>query len=358
MNVSKSDQLILSSLNNQEKLHVESFDYQTVFLSSVKPDPTNARFFPCIFIDDGHAELFTNRKLSKKELVNIYEAEGHVLIGKSCLINCLKHGSSDWTKANHTIESIMELGNNISVSEIIQVPTIYPLENGQYQILTGHRRFFALVYSKGYGSNSQFKIYESKPLLTKVKQFQENASREDLPQYGKLLAFLSALTEIDMVNTARLKTGQKKLTIKETAANLGISMGAFDNYNVLTRYPCVVDAYESGLSASFVKAKKVVLTAEAEYKAKHNKTVLNVTDKREISEEIESRLLGKKSQKTGGKKLRFKPIASPATVKTLLTSNITELATGIDWQNVDWHDHKAVTNVMATVIEFLESSEG
>lgn len=356
MHESKYDQLILSSLNNKEKLHAESFDYQSVFLSSVRPDPTNARFFPCIFIDDDHARQFTSRKISKKDLVNIYHAEEHVLIGKSCMINCLKHGSSDWNKANQTIESIMELGNNISVSEIIQVPTIYPLENGQYQILTGHRRFFALVYAKGYGASTQFKLYADKPLLTKVKQFQENASREDLPQYGKLLAFLSAITEIDTLNTARLKAGMKKLTIRDTAANLGISMGAFDNYNVLTRYPCVLDAYENGLSFSFVKSKKMVLTVEGEYKARHDKSVLNVTDKRNINEEIASRLQGRKSGQPAASKFKFKPITSPSTIKTLLTCNITELDTGVDWQDIDWQDPGQVSNMMTTVIDYLEKS--
>lgn len=355
MALSQEEQLILSSLNSQEKLHSQSFNYQSVFLSSVIPDPTNARFFPCVFIDDEHAKQFVNRKLSKKDLMNIYYGEDRVLIGKSCIINCLKYGSHEWKKANQTIESIIELGNNISVSELIQVPTIYPLEDGKYQVLTGHRRFFALVYANGLGSSSQFKIYDNKPLLTKVKQFQENASREDLPQYGKLQAFLSAMMEIDSFNNARLKIGMKKLTVKETASNLGISMGAFDNYNVLTRYPCVLEAFQSGLSLSFVKVKKVVLSVEAEYRSKHDKSVLNITDKKQINQEIKQLLSGKKTPTKAKKAFKFKAIQSANTLKTLLTSDVTTLDIGIDWDNIDWQDHDAVNNAMATVIEYLET---
>ena len=183
MNELQHEHLILSFLNNQENLLADSFSYQSIFLSSVMPDSTNARFMPAIFIEDNDAKLLVNRKITKKQLINKYQCEYHVLIGQSCIINCLEYGSADWKKANQTIESIMDLGNNISVSELIQAPTLYPVSDSKYQILTGHRRFFALVYANGYGSAAQFKLYSTKPLLSKVKQFKENASREDLPQY-------------------------------------------------------------------------------------------------------------------------------------------------------------------------------
>lgn len=353
----KYDQLLLSTLNNNEKLHAESFDYQAVFLSSLVPDNTNARFLPAILIEDEHAKQFINRKLSKQQLIKMYNAENHVIFGKSCVINCLKYESVDWKKANHTIESILELGDNIAVSELIQAPTIYPIEDGKFQILTGHRRFFALLYANGFSSVAQFKVYNTKPLLAKVKQFQENASREDLPQYGKLLAFLSAITEIDSLNSARIKVGMKKLTVKEIAMNLGISMGAYDNYNVLTRYNCVHNAYESGLSFPFIKTKKIILDIESAYKAEYKKTTLNLQDKKNIDEQIKLRLSNKKLIDPPQQSFRLKPIKSANTIKALLTSNIMHLDTGIDWSTLDWEDYSAVSKTMSKVIEFLENSQ-
>ena len=319
------------------------------------PDSTNARFMPAIFIEDNDAKLLVNRKVTKQQLVHKYQGEDHVLIGQSCMINCFKYGSHEWKKVNQSIESIMELGDNISVSELIQAPTLYPVNDGKYQILTGHRRFFALVYANGYGSAAQFKLYKTKPLLSKVKQFQENASREDLPQYGKLAAFENAMVELSTLNTARLKSGLKKLTVKETATTLGISMGAFDNYNVLTRYHCVILAYESGLSAPFIKVKKVVLAVEAEYKTQYEKSVLNITDKKNISNEIQSKLSDKIIAKTSTKNFKIKPIESSNTIKALLTTKIIDLDTGIDWDNIDWEDHVVVSNTLSSVIEFLEN---
>lgn len=351
----KLEQQLVSTLNHNERLHSETYDYQSIFLSSVQPDENNGRFLPAILIEDEHAKQFTARKLSKKQLIDIYQGKEHVLIGKSCIVNCFKYDSHDWKKANQTIESIIELGENILVSEVIQVPTIYPLNNGKYQILTGHRRFFALVYANGYDSAAQFKVYSNKPLLTKVKQFQENSSREDLPQYGKLQAFLNALGEIDTLNSARLKVGKKKYAVKEVAANLGISMGAFDNYNVLTRYPSVIKAYETGLSLPFVKVKKVVLNVESEYKVKHGKTIFNISDKRNISELIMDILKNEKKSVIVSKIEKTKNIKSLSTVKTTLSSNIKDLDTGIDWNSLDWEDQKSVTEALDSVILHLNS---
>ncbi len=356
MNELQHEHLLISFLNNQESLLEDSFSFQSIFLSSVIPDATNARFMPAIFIEDNDAKLLVNRKITKRQLVHKYQGEDHVLVGQSCMINCFKHGSAEWKRVNQTIESIMELGNNISISELIQAPTLYPVNDGKYQILTGHRRFFALVYANGYGSAAQFKLYKTKPLLSKVKQFQENASREDLPQYGKLMAFKNAMVEVVTLNTARLKLGLKKLTVKETAITLGISMGAFDNYNVLTRYNCVISAYESGLSAPFIKVKKVVLAVEAEYKAQYEKSVLNITDKENISDKIQAKLMDKKTVEATPNTYRVKPIKSSTTIKTLLTTNLMTLDTGIEWDKIDWDDHASVSNALSSVIEFIEST--
>ncbi|ESP92837.1 MULTISPECIES: hypothetical protein [Pseudoalteromonas] len=350
---SSRDDLILATLSNSQKLHSESFEYKSLFLNLITPDETNARFLPCVFIENEHARLFVERRLSKNQLVEIYEADGKVIIGKDCIINCLKYGTSDWRKANQSIESIIELGENISVSEIIQVPTVYPLEDNQYQILTGHRRFFALIYTYGLDHAAQFKVYDSKPLLYKVKQFQENASREDLPQYGKLQAFLSAMLEIEGIDQARLKIGEKKLTVREKAKNLGVSMGAFDNYNVLTRYPEVIQAYEDGLSASFVKVKKIILECEQEYKTLHDKKMLGVGDKREIGEQIAARLFGKKPASAKVKSYNVKKITQVDVLKKLLFVDVSTLDTNIDWGALDWDDHEQVNKALEGLLEKL-----
>jgi len=359
----KLEQHFLSKLNEIQKndfetMYDEPFIYQSVFLSLIVPDVTNPRFLPIISIEDHDAKLFISRKITKNQLVKMYDAENHILLGKGCIINCLKYGSTDWKEANKSIESIIELGTNIGVSELIQVATIYPISSSEFQILTGHRRYFALIYANGYGSAAQFKIYKSKPLLTKVKQFQENASREDLPQYGKLAAFKDAILEIELLNDAKLKLGFKKLTVKKIATSLGISMGTYDNYYVLSRYISVMEAYKSGMSLSFIRAKKIVLDIESEYKKKNSKLVLNFTDRDNINSLIKSSLFsGRKPNKIIDElKFKIEPISSSNTIKRLLTTNIMELDCGVDWDSIDWDDHRSVLDTMTTVIKYLENT--
>jgi len=352
---------VLNSKNSEDFLKAQLYKYKSIFLNRIFPDASNPRFFPAIIMSNQHAFQVISKQLTKQQLIKIYDAEDNVIIGKSCIVNCCKYGSNEWKKANVSINSIIELGDNVAVSEIIQVPTIYPTEDGNYQILTGHRRFFAMLYANGVDSAAHFKVYNSKPLLQKTKQFQENASREDLPQYGKLRAFQDAMLEIETLNTSRKRIGKKALTVKEIASTLGISMGAFDNYNVLTRYPFVIEAYENGNSESFVKMKKLILKIESEYKEKHQLTKLSIIDKKAIDNEIKKYLNNGESEassikmniKSSKNQYKFESIESPYVIEQLLKINVCELECGVDWSSVNWSEPEDVNKSLKQVLEFL-----
>lgn len=352
---------VLNSKNSEDFLKEQLYEYKSIFLNRIFPDVSNPRFFPAIIMSNQHAFQVVTKQLTKQQLINIYDAEDNVIIGKSCIVNCCKYGSNEWKKANVSIESIIELGDNVAVSEIIQVPTIYPTEDGNYQVLTGHRRFFAMLYANGIDSAAHFKVYNSKPILQKTKQFQENASREDLPQYGKLSAFQDAMLEIETLNTSRKRIGKKALTVKEIASTLGISMGTFDNYNVLTRYPFVIGAYENGNSESFVRMKRLVLKVESEYKKEHQLTKLSITDKKTIDNEIKKHLNDEVSStkvnsskiKSSKKQYKFESIESPYVIEKLLKTNVCELECGVDWNSVDWSNPEDVNKSLKQLVEFL-----
>lgn len=345
--------VVVNSKHADNFLKEQAYEYKSVFLNRIVPDRTNPRFLPAIIMSDQHAIQLATGKLTKRQLLNVYQGENHVLIGKSCVVNCFKYGSEEWKKANATIESIIELAANISVSEIIQVPTIYPLDDDTYQILTGHRRYFALVYANGINGAAHFKAYESKPALPKTKQFQENASREDLPQYGKLMAFQDAMFEIESLNNVRKRSGRKAHTVRETANILGISMGAYDNYNVLIRYPCVRTAYENGNSLPFVTMKKLVLQVERLYKQDNEVKVLNINDRKKIDGLINDQINGVRKPKRRATAYKIKTIESPKVLKMLLTTNVMETADCVDWQSLDWQDIDAVNEALQILIKYL-----
>jgi hypothetical protein len=350
-------QRLISGLQQDKSQSVpcdDAFSYKVLFLNRVVPDKTNFRYFPAIIIDDEHANLFIKRKLTKRQLVTIYNGEGHVLVGKSCFINCLKYDSVEWRKVNKNIDSIIELASNILLSDLIQAPTLFPLENEDYQVLTGHRRFFALLYSRGNHAPAHFKVYDQAPLLQKIKQFQENSSREDLPQYGKLCAFNAAKIEIDALSQANKQLVRHPISVRQTAAIMGISMGAYDNYNVLTRYASVLTAYENGLTFSFLKTKKLVLDTENAVKIEQDSPALNVIGRRKIDERLKRLLAGEDITGPASHTFRFKKIKSGNTVEKLFSSNIMSLDTGINWDEIDWQDSNKVNDIMNKVIDYLE----
>ncbi|KPV93643.1 hypothetical protein AN214_04320 [Pseudoalteromonas sp. P1-9] len=365
------ESLLLNALNEKASVNLakeEFYDYSSVFLSKILPDNTNPRFMPSVTISDTHAYQVTTRQLTKQQLVNIYDGKDKVLIGKSCIINCFKYGSLQWKKANHTIKSIIELAENVAVSEVIQVPTIYPVEDGYYKILTGHRRFFAMIYNDGIEGAAHFKVYNSKPLLLKTKQFQENASREELPQYGKLKAFQDAIEEVDILNNSKKRLGQKPLTVKEVASLFGISMGAYDNYNVLTRYPAVIRAFENGYTEPLVSVKKLILKTEKAYKIKHGISMLNVYHRGEINDllclyfdandnSVSLNDLTKVPKDTKSKAYKIGHIQSAYVIETLLTKNVCDIECGIDWKSVDWKNFDELNDAMKLLIEHLSKTE-
>ncbi|ODB35857.1 hypothetical protein BB427_16240 [Pseudoalteromonas sp. BMB] len=363
MNNISLEQSIASALNHSEANRIlieQAYEFKSVFVNRIKPDSSNPRFFPAVFIQDVHAYQMRERKLTKAQLVKLYNAQDKVLIGKGCIVNCLNYGTNEWKKANRTIESILELAENVAVAEIIQVPTLFPIGEGDYQILTGHRRFFALIYVNGVDAASHFKVYEQCPVLPKTKQFQENASREDLPQLGKLAAFGDALLEIEALNKIRKQKGFKALTVRETAGILGISTGAYDNYNVLTRYPAVSSAYSDGCSMAFVPMKKLILKIEQEYKKEIGATVLNATNAQEVNRRIASYLSGEKNAEHSKKQTRnyrVDKLVSTNALMTLLKSDVTTLDTGISWNEVDWDNHKQVKETLTTLVEFLNNRD-
>jgi hypothetical protein len=272
------------------------------------------------------------------------------------MVNTLKYGSKEWKLANSTIMSVIDLAQNINVSELIQAPTVYPKDSG-FMVLTGHRRFFALIFSKGKEAACQFKVYKNEPILKKVKQFQENSSREALPQIGKLYAFDQAMVEANEISNQRKLAGLKKMSVRETAHLLGISMGAFDNYNVLVRYPCVFKYYESGMSSPFVKVKKIVIHVENEYKERSGKSVLNIEDKRAINRLIDKALIGGKISKENNiAQFSFPKINSEDALRKLLTENVFELDTGIDWESVDWQSSEDVNTTLKKLIDSFSLS--
>ena len=115
--------------------------------------------------------------------------------------------------------------------------------------------------------------------------------------------------------------------------------------------------YDNGLQYPFLKTKKIVLQVEHDFKDEHEKTVLNIIDKRAIAQKIETLLSGEKLVSPEPSPLRINKIKSGNTIQQLLTSNLQSLDMGISWDIINWKDTKEVTEVMNKVIDFLENQD-
>lgn len=362
LNVPSLEQKLTAELSRKDFSRIlidQPYEYKSIFLHRIQPDQNNARFFPAVIVPDQLAYQIATKRLSKTQLIERLDCQDKVVIGKSCILNCFHKSSFEWKKANINITSIIELAANVSVSELIQVPTIFPLASNSYQLLTGHRRFFAMIYANGIDGAAHFKVYSQQPSLPRTKQFQENASREDLPQYGKLLAFQEAIIELETLSAMRQRTEGKGLTVREKASLLGISMGAFDNYSVLTRYPAVLKAYQNGNSMPFVTIKKIVLTEEHRIRKKTGQMLLNVEHKRTINKRIHDTLNNVKSPVAVEKKKRYRlgTLESPELMKFILTENLLALDSGIDWDALDWEHPKAVNEAFEQLVNYIKEQK-
>ncbi|MEM0910219.1 MAG: hypothetical protein AAGJ37_04550, partial [Pseudomonadota bacterium] len=173
-----------------------------------------------------------------------------------------------------------------------------------------------------------------------------------------------AMLEIEVLNTTKRKMGLKPLTVKEKASTLGISMGAFDNYNVLCRYPAVVESYENGNRASFIKVKKRVLELEKTLFESTGK--LNVTQKKTVNKALKDELIhGIKNPLTlntnrkEGKRAEtydFGAIKTTSVLKKLLQDDVTQINTGINWDALDWENIEDVNKQIKLLIKRLEGS--
>jgi hypothetical protein len=74
-----------------------------------------------------------------------------------------------------------------------------------------------------------------------------------------------------------------------------------------------------------------------------------------VNNEIENSLLGKEQASPVPKTFKMKQLKSSNTVKTLLSTNVMALDTGIDWARINWENHQAVSEALSAVIDFIEN---
>lgn len=350
-------------------------------ISSVSPDPKNARDFPVI------------RPTAEKMFLAQPENAGlpYIVMDKGEILNKTDVNHPLYKHIEKQIEEIILLAEQIRDGGGIYQPIeVYRIGGTDYRIVFGHRRFYSVVYLLGWDSVWPFQVHRQKPKTPKLRQFAENNSRSDLALHEKIYAFKMAYEEI-------LEDDTKVVTKSDMMKLMGLNRSNFYRYLAFSRFPFIYDAARDGFE--FINVRDLIEAVRPDEKefgiedeeslvkllkkniaqlfANASKPIPNYLIDSELVEDDKGDDLNEiptetpdtnevqndvsQSQnvrETRGRKAKYyvpPKIKNTNAVKTLLTSDVTKMnIEGINWEGIDWEDRAQVNQCLEATIKALE----
>ncbi|MCF6437904.1 ParB/Srx family N-terminal domain-containing protein [Pseudoalteromonas luteoviolacea] len=355
LNLEQALLALLSNNQDEDIINDEPFTYKTLLLNEVCPDLNSPYYIPVVKISDLDASLFVARRISKNQLITKYSAHDKVIVGKDCIIICMQNGTKKWQGALQSVRSIITLSDKIKLVAISQIPSVFPLEDGKYQIVTGQYRYLASVYVHGLEGISQFKVYQNKPLLNHAKQLSDHIFRDDISALDKLLAFKSAKDELDTVSLVLHQIGRASLSYQTMLKVMAIPNQVYDFYIKLFKYPCIFEAYQAGLKKPLESVYTIIVDYEMFVSAHFDIVIGSSSFRSKVEQLIAKKLDNICHNFPNGSSIQIGQVTSAKVVKFLFSENVFSLDTGIDWSKLDWSDTVAVNEVTKSVMDFLEN---
>ncbi|BEI26076.1 hypothetical protein NMR92_001431 [Vibrio cholerae] len=350
-------------------------------ISSVSPDPKNARDFPVI------RPTAENMFLAQPDNAGL----PYVVMDKGEILNKTDVNHPLYKHIEKQIEEIILLAEQIRDGGGIYQPIeVYRIGGTDYRIVFGHRRFYAVVYLLGWDSVWPFQVHRQKPKSPKLRQFAENNSRSDLAVHEKISAFRMAYEEI-------IEDKTRELTKTDIMKLMGLNRTNFYRYLAYTRFPFIYDVAKDGidfvnvriledaiktvekafdqddeeelekqvkksLAQLFINASKPVpkYLIDSELVEDDKGDGLNVlsTETPETNEVQNDVNQSENVRETRGRKAKYyvpPRIKNTNAVKTLLTSDVTKMnIEGINWEGIDWEDRAQVNQCLEATIKALE----
>jgi len=202
--------VISSSMDifTQGQGEVASGQYENLFLHQVDLDPKNPRKFS---LD------VQKLMLMDKESDSLWDNVKNLMVI-----------SPDTDKARETqVKRLRELTVSIRREGLLQPIVVYLKENGKYQSIAGHRRYYSSILA---GKTKISAKVIPKPEYVRRIQFDENQKRDDLSAYETLQSVILAIEETK-------ERGREVSTARDIAEHLAISIGTASNYQRLARLP-------------------------------------------------------------------------------------------------------------------------
>lgn len=183
----------------------DKFEYKTLYLAELDPDPRNAR----------------TRNISRANPIDIRVAETN----------------PDYQETLSVIASINDMAEVLKSTPIIQPIHVYR-DGARYIVFIGHVRYFGSLVAFGPTGVIDCKVFSARPESHHILRFVENSSRSNLSLKAKILDFQSAISTIDP---------DQNLGVRKIASQLGISKTVVALYRLATGNEHIHKMIDDGL---------------------------------------------------------------------------------------------------------------
>lgn len=322
--------------------------FDLVLIDYIRPQEDNPRYLP--------VKSSTGNNVDSSALDNC------VVCDKGVLENRLSPSNPRYDEIEKEIESIKSLAETIKTNGLLQPITVWRGNTSNFPIIAGHRRYYAIVYLYGRMLKIRAKIYPEKPEKMHILRHVENFARIDLSPSDALRSYKAAINDLSD-ELASATTASIRFNI--VTSTLGFSKSQYYRFEKLISYfGEVVELMDTGVLSSiddvYVDIGKLEkeggpdLVHEYLASVKASGIRLSVEEFLNARETIE---VEKAKPKRGREKKfitlpKIKANQSNAIFR-LLKEDVTLLDTGVDWDNLDKNDPKAMEEAMKSIIDLL-----
>lgn len=251
------------------------------------------------------------------------------------------------------IESILGLAATIQKSGQQTSIEVYR-EGSMYRVVAGERRYWAARVAGL--PDLHAKVLPTKPERLRLKQYLENASREDLTPVETLTALEQVVGEAARVNDpiGNLKAFQTQTGLPKTSAA---------RWWAVLRAPADVrKSFESGVLTTLASAYQAAQEPDTAVRQALVERLAQAEREGRTTQVIAAQRQAKTAPAVPGAKQRKagrgrpKVISFGGTTKPAVAKAIIEKVLGKAPRGVDWNDHKAIAKAFKQMLADLEAS--
>jgi ParB family chromosome partitioning protein len=312
------------------------YRFESVLLDYLQPNPKNPREFLILSASNDNSD---------KKGVSFTKGD--------FTIHCQK-SDPDYKSIVHEVEQIIRLAKQLEKEDLIQPITVWQRSTSNYPIISGHRRYCALIFLFGVLTPVKIKIYNEEPAHPSTLTFIENNQRKSLNPLGLITSFTQAYNELTSDSSV-------PKTSSNLIQHLGMSKTNYYRYKSITEFlPVVTPLLEREGVISF-KELEWVLNQIKNFEVIKRDKLLDLFVKQKLknpsldskkvittiidSHDNEAAVSVTPSQK--GRKSKYFQfpkvmLTEKESIERLFKEDVTKIDCGVDWKSINFGDASEV----------------